>query len=267
MPPSRSVGALAVALLLAAAGCQPVFKPAAFPNNEALYRAALREFQREKWDNAILGFERLTIDLPARDTLLPRAHWYLAQTHARKREHLLAAQSYVRLTESFPDDTLADDAIYEAGRQYERLWRRPELDAAYGQTAISTYQTLLAMYPNSPRRADTERRLAQLDEMFARKDFVAGMHYFRRKAYDPAIIYFRDVIRLHPSTPSAREAYLRLAESYKRIRYTEEASEVCAAMRQTYREDREVVDVCGPPSDTAAAAPAPASPPPVPPPA
>ncbi|HVE77897.1 MAG TPA: outer membrane protein assembly factor BamD [Gemmatimonadaceae bacterium] len=260
MPPSRLLRVAAL-LTCAAAACQPVFKPAAFPSNEALYTATLRQFEREKWDNAVLGFERLTIDLPARDTLLARAHWYLARAHARKREHLLAAQAYTRLTESFPDDSLADDALYEAGRQYERLWRRPELDAAYGQTAISTYQTLLAMYANSPRRPDAERRLAALDEMFARKDFVSGMHYFRRRAYDPAIIYFRDVIRLHPSTPAAREAYLRLAEAYKRIRYTEEANEVCAAMRRTYQGDRDVREVCGPARDTAVA-PSPPVPPP-----
>jgi outer membrane protein assembly factor BamD len=243
--------------LVLLAGCQHVFKPAEFQSSEALYRATMREYERRKWDNAVLGFERLTIDLPARDTLLPLAHYYLAKSHAKRREWLLAAQSFTRLTENFPDHALADDALLEAGKAYDRMWRKPALDAQYGQTAMSTYQTFLGMYPNSPLRPEADRSLNRLDEMFARKDFETGMHYYRRKAYDPAIIYFKDVIRLHPNTATAREAYLRLVSAYRKIRYTDEANEVCEALRRTYPDDREVREACGAVDSATAAKPAP----------
>src|SRR4030095_3315349 len=50
---------------------------------ETLYGAGLREYQRRHWGNAVAAFEKLTTDLPARDTLLPRAYWYLANAHGR----------------------------------------------------------------------------------------------------------------------------------------------------------------------------------------
>ena len=56
-----------------------------FTTNEALYRAAMAEFQHGRWDNAIAAFEKLTTDLPARDTLLPRSYWYLAPAHQQQR--------------------------------------------------------------------------------------------------------------------------------------------------------------------------------------
>lgn len=243
--------------LLALAACHHVFKPTDFQSSEALYRATMREYEHKKWDNAVLGFERLTIDLPARDTLLPLAHYYLAKTHARRREWLLAAQSFTRVTENFPDHELSDDALIEAAKAYERMWRKPALDAQYGQTAMSTYQTFLGMYPNSPLRPEADRSLNRLDEWFAKKDFETGMHYYRRKAFDPAIIYFKDVIRLHPNTATARQAYLRLVSAYRKIRYTEEANEVCEALRRTYPGDREVRDACGAVDSTTAAKPTP----------
>ena len=232
--------------------CHQTFKPASYSSSEKLYAATMKEYERHNWDNAILGFERLTLDLPARDTLLPLAYYYLAKTHARRHEWLLAAQSFTRVTETFPDHAMADDALLEAAKAYERMWRKPALDAQYGQTAMSTYQTFLGMYPNSPLRPEADRSLNKLDEMFARKDFETGMHYYRRKAYDPAIIYFKDVIRLHPNTATARDAYLRLVSSYRKIRYTEEAGEVCDALRRTYADDREVREVCRTDTSTAA---------------
>jgi outer membrane assembly lipoprotein YfiO len=230
--------------LTAVVACRPEFQLKNLTNNESLYAASFHEYQRHHWDNAVAGFEKLTTDLPARDTLLSRAYWYLASAHEKQGEHLLAAQSFSRLVESFPDDSLADDAALEAARAYKRLWRRPELDPLYGETAISSYNTLIGLYPTSPLIPQAEKDMAELDEMFARKDFDAGMYYFRRKAYDSGNLYFKDVIAKHPNAPAAREAALKLVQSYKAIGYKEDASDMCTQLRGKYPTDREVRDVC-----------------------
>ena len=81
----------------------------------------MAEYQKHHWDNAITGFEKLTTDLPPRDSLLTRSYWYLASAHERQGEHLLAAQSFSRLVESFPEDSLADDAALEAEQRVDVL--------------------------------------------------------------------------------------------------------------------------------------------------
>ena len=85
--------------MVAAAACRPEFQIKNLTTNEALYSASLHEYQRHHWDNAITGFEKLTTDLPARDSLLPRSYWYLASSHQHQDENLLAAQSFSRLVE------------------------------------------------------------------------------------------------------------------------------------------------------------------------
>jgi outer membrane protein assembly factor BamD len=188
--------------------------------------------------------EKLTTDLPARDTLLPRAHWQLAKAHDARGEFVLAATSYTRLVESFPDDSLADDAALEAARDYKRLWRKPQLDPTYGETALATYNTLLGLYPQSPLIPEARKELAELEEMFAQKNYLAGLYYFRRKAWDSGIIYFKDVITKWPSSPAARTAQLRLVETYKTIRYGEDAQDACAALKKNFPNDAEVLAAC-----------------------
>jgi outer membrane assembly lipoprotein YfiO len=230
-------------LMVIVAACHPDFQLKDFTSNEALYMASLKEFQRHKWDNAITGFEKLTTDLPPRDTLLPRSYWYLASAHQHSGEYLLAAQSFSRLVESFPDDSLADDSALESARSYARLWRRPQLDPLYGETAIASYNTLIGLYPSSPLIPAATREIADLENRLAIKDFEAGDYYFRRKAYDSGIIYFKDVLAKYGTTPEARIAEMRLVEAYKAIKYPD-AADHCANLRARFPNDREVNQVC-----------------------
>jgi outer membrane protein assembly factor BamD len=238
---------LLLALLLAAPlACKPPFNPKLYPTTDKLYQVALAEYKARRYDNAAKAFEQLTLDMPARDPRLPLAFYYLAQSHSKQGENLLAAATYNRLIDAFPQDTLVDDALYLSGRAYQREWRHPELDATYGNSAVTAYQSLLASYPDSPFAAPAKKELSKLDEWLAKKDYTTGYLYLKRKAFDSAILYFKDVIRLHPTAPTAKQAYLRLLESYRAIKYTEDARDLCDAMHKAYGNDRDVREACGP---------------------
>lgn len=231
-------------LLLAPLACKPPFNPKSYPSPDKLYEAALAEFKARRFDNAAKAFEQLTLDLAARDPRLPLAFYYLAQSHNEKGEHLLAAATYNRLVDAFPQDTLVDDALFLAGKAYQKEWRKPQLDATYGNNAIASYQSLLSSFPDSPFAPRATVEVKRLDDWLAEKDYDTGYLYLKRKAYDSAIIYFKDVIRKYPNAPKAREAYLRLLESYREINYREEAREICETMRQAYPTDGEVSRAC-----------------------
>ncbi|MDQ6689256.1 MAG: outer membrane protein assembly factor BamD [Gemmatimonadota bacterium] len=242
---------LLLALLLAAPlACKPPFDPKIYTNADKLYQAATAEYKAGRYDNAAKAFEKLTLDLPARDPRLPLSFYYLAQSQSREGSNLLAAATYNRLIDAFPQDSLVDDALYLSGRAYQQEWRHPELDATYGHNAVTAYQSLLASYPESPFAGAAQKELARLDEWLAEKDYTTGYLYLKRKAYDSAILYFKDVIRVHPNAPKTKDAYLRLLEAYRAIKYSEDARDLCDAMRKAYPKDRDVSGACGPAPST-----------------
>jgi len=243
------------ATLFALTGCVKAFNLRQFPNNESLYSAGTQQLQQKKWDNAVSIFEKLTLELPARDTLLPLAHYHLAQAYSARGDHLLAAQSYSRLAESFATDTLADDALYYAAREFQAMWRKPTLDPQYGGEAVATYEMMVALYPESEWKDSATKQIAALNESFATKDYENGMHYMRRKAYDSAIIYMRDIVTKFPNTARSRDALLALAVAYDAIKYKDDKADVCKTLREKYPNDREVAVTCGPPVVTKALSP------------
>jgi outer membrane protein assembly factor BamD len=262
--PRRLVAAL---VFMAAAACRPEFQLKNYTTNEALYTASLRAYERHHWDDAAAGFEKLTTDLSPRDTLLPRSYWYLASAHDHMDEHLLAAQSYNRLTETFPEDSLADDAALESARSYRRMWRKPQLDPMYGETALSAYNTLIGLYPSSPLVPAAQKEIAELENWFAIKDYDAGIYYVRRKDPYSAIIYFKDILSRYANTPKAYDSGLALVDVYKKVGYRADATDLCAEVRQRYPSDRRVRDMCtgvpeAPVAKTDSTAAAPKKPPP-----
>lgn len=227
-------------------GCVRAFNVRQYPTNDALYAAGVQQLQLKKWDNAVVIFEKLTLELPARDTLLPSSHFHLAEAYAARGEHLLAAQSYGRLAESFATDSLADDALYRAGKEYQMLWRRPTLDSQYGGEAAATYELMLGLYPESEWKDSATKQLGALQESFATKDYESGMFYVRRKAWDSAIIYMRDVVTKYPNTLRSKDAYLRLAQAYEAIKYRDDKADVCKILQDKYPRDAEVALACPP---------------------
>lgn len=251
------------ALAFFGVACRPAFRVEKFPDSQALFEAGLREFEARRWDNAAAAFEQLTTSLAPRDTLLVRSYWYLGRTQQQRKEWLLAAQSFQRIFDVASADTLADDAALEAARSYRRLWRKPELDSQYGETALAAYRQMMGLYPASPLLPQAEREVQELDQWFALKNFMIGEHYARRKAPDSAIIYLRTVLDTYPETPTARKAALKLVEVYESIRYAEEARETCDWLRQRFADDDEVRSQCSgvaPPAAATSAAPAPSAP-------
>jgi len=85
--------------------------------------------------------------------------------------------------------------------------------SSYGETALAIYQELAGAIPE-PMRPPGADACAAATEWFSQKDYKNAMFYFRRRAYDSAIIYFKDVIATYPGTSRVPDALMRLVDSY-----------------------------------------------------
>jgi outer membrane protein assembly factor BamD len=131
-----------------------------------------------------------------------------------------------------PEGPLAPDALLRAGDAYADLWRRPELDPTYGETARGVYQEVVSRYGGTPEAARAARRLIELGEKFAEKEYKNALFYFRFKAYDSAILMLRGVIATYPRAAVVPDALERLVRAYQILGYKEDVKETCAYIAQ-----------------------------------
>jgi outer membrane protein assembly factor BamD len=237
------VSACAGAFLLAS-GCHHV-QPAPAIDAPTQFAQTMRRFRAGDFAGAQTGFQRLQFDLAARDTLQAKLRFYLAESYVGQGELVTAAREFRRVSDDFPSDALAPVALLRCGDAYGMLWRRAELDPTNGETALTTYQELLARYPDAPAARIGDLRIRTLQESFARKDFENGLFYYKRAGYDSAILYFRSMIAKYPSSSYVAPAYVKLVEAYRAIGYREEMNETCAHLRQYFGGRADVRQVCG----------------------
>jgi outer membrane protein assembly factor BamD len=201
---------------------------------EADLERALTVFRRGDFRRAQVLLQRLTFEFGPSQPELAQARYYLAECYFQTGDRVQAAADFRKVADEFPATEYAPLALLRAGDANLRLWRRPELDPTYGETALAIYQELAGRYPETDAAARARLHVRRLENQFAEKTYRNGMFYQKRKAYDSAIIYFKDVIANFPNSQFAPAALLRLVESYKTIGYTQEVQETCAHLRRFY---------------------------------
>jgi outer membrane protein assembly factor BamD len=215
-----------------ATGVTPLGAVASQEEIRALWERAGREYSRGRWNKAATLYERVTLEVPPGDTLAVAAHFRLAECYFGQKSQLQAAREFRKVSDDSPTSPLAPEALLRAGDAYADLWRRPELDPTYGQTALATYQELLSRYPDASAAARARLRIAELEEMFARKEFKTATYYLRLKAYDSAILYFKDLAASYPRASVTPAALLSLVRAYRAVNYAEDVTETCGYIRR-----------------------------------
>lgn len=230
--------------LLAAAACGG--RPAATVAPQPLERLdQARQLARQgKWAKTLPLLQRLAFDLPPGNPQIPEISYLTGEALFQTGSFVEAASQFRQVADEFPETPYAPLALLRAGDSNLRMWRKPQLDPTYGETALGVYQELVGRYPDSEAAARAGIHVRHLRNWFAEKAVMNGMFYLRRKAYDSAILYFRDVVANYSDTRWAPDALLRLIDAYSAIGYDDERKETCDHLRRYYPATRLPAERC-----------------------
>ena len=217
---------------------------------DTLWAQAQSAVRRGKWADAIKAIDRVLLEFPPGDPRVAQAHLWEGEAQFAQGSHLQAAREFRKVSDDSPNDPLAPEALLRAADVYADLWRRPELDPSYGQTALATYQELLNRYPGGSAAKRAQQRIDDLQERFAYKEYKAALYYMRLKAFDSAILYLKDLVATYPRSAVAPDALIHLVEAYRTLGYKEDVQETCGYIRRFHASAPGVGKAC---PDTAGA--------------
>ena len=208
---------------------------------DALYRVAETEMAEGNPDNAVEVLERLHLnfgDWPR----LPDAGLLLADAHFADEEYLTARSEYRRFLDRFAAHPRAAEAAVGECRSLAQLVPHPQRDQTYTEEAISVCGNVVIDYAGTAQAAEAQEIRSGLRFTMAEKEYLNGNHYFRRRQYDSAIIYFQFVIDLYPETEFAPRALLGLLRSNEAIGYADLADEARTRLLEEYPDSPEATE-------------------------
>lgn len=224
--------------LLLVSGCASREMNLASLEPDELYERGTAAYAGGDYDRAI----RILDTFVARnlgDPRAPEARMLLGRAHLAQREFVSAATHFQRLVSDYPSSPLQQEARSAICDSYYRLSPGEALDQEYTHAAIDHCEAVVAYYPGTPDAETAAHHVADLRTKLARKAYETGVFYFRRRAYDAAVVYFTGVVQDYPDTSVAPAALQQLVETYTRIGYVEEATEARERLIREYPDSPE----------------------------
>jgi len=212
---------------------------------DSLFEAGSAYFRAGKWGNASKALDRGLLIMNYDDPRRPLGHFMMGEILLAQDNQLQAVRELRRVADEGGADSLAADALLRAGDAYAALWRKPELDPTYGETALATYREVQQRYEGTSAARRAGARINDLQEQFAAKEYRTALFYYRLKAYDSAILSLRNVVATWPRTKVVPDALVKLVETYYKLEYQEDLTESCKYIARFFPDTSpRVVAIC-----------------------
>ena len=211
-----------VLAIVALAACGPKEPPLDQYDAQGLLDRGIAAYQAEEWEDAIRFLDHFVLENP-RHERVQEARFYLADSYYGREEYITAAGRFTRLAEDFPSGSWADDARFKVCASYRELAPEATLDQTYTQGAIDHCQSLIVYHPDSEHVPAAREIVTAMENRLARKEYLTGVFYARREAFDSAILYYESVLAKWPQSNAAPDALRSMIEAYGEIGYDDEA--------------------------------------------
>ena len=163
------------------------------------------------FDSAVKYFEVIVRNAPYSD-YAPLALMNVGLIHKRKKNEIFAIDAFDRLINTYPRSLLAPEAYLELADTFADMVAGSKYDQGATEEAIRYFQDFMILFPESPRIAEAENRLNEMQEVYSRSKYEIAEFYLKKRNYYPgAKQFFNEAITVAPNSETAEEARVRLA--------------------------------------------------------
>jgi len=217
------IAALAVLLALTV-GCtnrksvNPLANVGSKQPDKVLFDKAMDAMKHNRFDVARMTLQTLIITYPdsefiARAKLAVGDSWYAEGGTASLEQ---AEQEYRDFETFFPNMPEAAEAQLKiANIQYQQM-EKSDRDYTHAKRAEDEYRNLIMQYPDNPKLVtEGKKRLLEVQEVLADREFGIGKFYYYRLSYPASIARLQSLVDKYPLYSKADEALFLLGQDYE----------------------------------------------------
>ena len=191
---------------------------------EKAFKIAKRKYDRKDYVDAIEDF--LYLKKIFRGTeISPQVQFYLAESYFYEKEYIFAEDEYKELLKTY-GDSLFPETRYKLGLSYYELSPKYSLDQNFTHKAINEFKLFLNLFPANKNVPDAEKKLIELENKLAYKNYRAGELYMKMDKYIAAANYFKTVHEDYIESEWADDAIIGHADALINAKKFDDAEKV-----------------------------------------
>jgi len=186
--------------------------------DKVLFDRAMDAMKHNRFDVARMTLQTLINTYPdsefiARAKLAVGDSWYAEGGTASLAQ---AEQEYRDFETFFPNMPEAAEAQLKiANIQYQQM-EKSDRDFTHAKRAEDEYRNLIMQYPDNPKLVkEGKRRLLEVQEVLAEREFNIGRFYCMRQSYPASIARLQTLVEKYPLYSRADEALYLLGQDYE----------------------------------------------------
>ena len=186
--------------------------------DKVLFDKAMDAMHHNRFDVARLTLQTLINTYPdsefiARGKLAECDSWYAEGGTASLAQ---AEQCYSDFKIFFPNMVNeASEAQLKIGNIHYQQMEKSDRDPTHAKRAEDEYRNLILQFPDSKLLPEAKRKLLEVQEVLADREFQVGRFYYLRDSYAASIARLQSLVEKYPLYSRADEAYYLLGQNYE----------------------------------------------------
>ena len=195
-------------------GCNGYEKLLKSTDSNLKYKKAFEYYRKADYTRAGTLFEQIAPYFKG-TTKADSVYYFQAMTYFKQSDLILAGHSFKVFSETYGNSPFAEDATFYVAYCYYLSSPRPELDQSDTYNAIQAFRLFLIRYPNSDRKAECGKMIAEMRDKLVEKSFISAKLYFDLKDYKAAIVALNNSLIDYPESKYREDIlFLILRSSY-----------------------------------------------------
>ena len=139
-----------------------------------------------------------------------QAQFKIGELYKRQGEYELSRKAFQALVDEYPSSDLVAQARYEVARSSMLASNTQQYSEQHAEKALEEFRDFKKEFADKPQAVEADESIKQIRSEKARREFDIAAFYEKNGKLKSAKVYFEEVARNYPETPSAVEAKKRI---------------------------------------------------------